>query len=106
MAIPFITYVETENGEKKYYILQKAFPHNVAIVCYQPNPNPIAQSTIAGYNLWLVWQSTLRGRFIAAYPDYEKDLQGCMDSMALWFYEHRILIDEKRYAKFKIKNNV
>lgn len=104
--IPFITYHEEVEGETKYFILQKAFPHNVGVICVQPSANPIGQSTIAGYNLWITWSGTLRGKMLAAYPEYEKDLQLCFDEMANFFLSERILKNERRYAKFKIKKDV
>ncbi len=103
---PFITFREEVDGEEKYFILQKSFPHNVAIIATQPMANPIAQSTIAGYNLWLVWSGTLRGNMIAVYPEYKDQLVDCFEEMAEWFYNERILKNEKRYAKFKIKKDV
>jgi len=101
---PFITYrEEDEKNVLRYYILQKDFPHSKGVILSQPNHEALCQSVVPGYNLWVVWDGTLRGNFVAAYPNYEIDMQLCFDSMASWYYSERILKDEKRYAKFKIK---
>ncbi len=100
---PFISYREEDEGELKYYIVQKDFPHNVGVICTQPNLDALAQGTVSGYNLWIVSNGVLRGNFIAVYPSYKEDLQLTMDSMANWFYSERILKDEKRYERFKVK---
>jgi len=100
----FITFREPDNDNVlRYYILQKDHPHNLGMVLSQPNHEALCQSVIPGYNLYIVWVGTLRGNFVAAYPNYEVDMQLCFDSMASWYYSERILKDEKRYAKFKIK---
>lgn len=100
---PYITYREEDEGILKYFILQKDFPHNIGVVATQPNIESLVQSTVAGYNLWIVFVGTLRGNFVAVYPNYEKDMQQIFDNMALWFVAERILKDQKRYEKFKIK---
>jgi len=105
--IPFITFREVDyTNTLRYYILQKDFPHSVAVIVSQPKHTALCQSVIPGYNLWVVWEDSLRGSYVAAYPDYEKDLQFTMDNMAAWYFSERILTDEKRYAKFKIKLDV
>ncbi len=101
----FITYREEDDGVLKYYILQKEFPHNCGVISIKPNPEAIVQSTVSGYNLWVVHAGTLRGNMIAVYPSYKENLQLCYDEMANFFYNERILKDEKRYEKFKIKSN-
>jgi len=102
--IPFISYREPDDkGVFRYYILQKEFPHNKAVILSQPMPEALCQSVVPGYNLWIVWDGTLRGNFVAAYPDYEKDLQFTMDNIAAWYFSERIEKDKKRYEKFKVK---
>ena len=104
--IPYITFRETdEEGVLKYYILQKDFPHHLGIVCTQPNLDALAQGTVSGYNLWVASNGVLRGNFIAVYPSYREDQQSVFDSMAAWFHSERILKDEKRYERFKIKSH-
>lgn len=105
--IPFISFREPDDtGLLRYYILQKDFPHNKAVVLSQPKFDAICMSIIPGYNLFVIWDGTLRGNFIASYPNYEIDLQLCLDWMASWYYSERIEKDKKRYEKFKIPNNV
>ncbi len=102
--IAFLTFREIDDkGILRYYILQKEFPHNKAVILSQPNHEALCQSVVPGYNLWVVWDGTLRGNFVAAYPDYQKELQYTMDSMANFYYSERVLTDEKRYSKFKVK---
>lgn len=104
MRIPFVTFREVdETGTLRYYILQKDFPHNLGKILSQPDHEAIVQSIVPAYNLYIVWSGTLRGNMIAAYPDYKKELQQTFDQMATFFYTERILVDEKRYSKFKIK---
>ena len=101
---PFITFREVDDKNiLRYYILQKDFPHCLAVILSQPMPESLCQSVVPGYNLWVVWDGTLRGNYVAAYPDYEKDLQFTMDNMAAWYFSERIEKDKKRYEKFKVK---
>jgi len=106
VAIPFITYRENDiKGVLRYYILQRDFPNNIGVILSQPNHKAICQSVIPGYNLWVVWDGTLRGNFVAAYPDFEKELRYTMDNMAAWFWAERIVMDKKRFKQFKVENN-
>ncbi len=105
--IAFLTFREIDDkGILRYYILQKEFPHNKAVILSQPNHEALCQSVVPGYNLWVVFDGTLRGNFVAAYPDYQKDMQFAMDAMAAFYFSERILKDEKRYSKFKVKQDV
>ncbi len=100
---PFLTFREEDEGILKYFIVQKEFPHHQGLICTQPNLDALAQGTVSGYNLWIVSAGVLRGNFIAVYPSYKEDQQLVFDSMANWFYSERILKDEKRYERFKVK---
>jgi len=100
----FITYREmADDGVLRYYILQRDFPHSIGVVLSSPNHGAVAQSVVAGYNLFIVYDGTLRGNFIAAYPGFEEELNGVFMDMAAWYLSERILTDEKKYLKFKIK---
>lgn len=101
---PFLTFREEQDGVLKYFILQKEFPHNMALISNLPDLNAIAQGTVPGYNLWIISCGVLRGNFIAVYPSSKEDRQLAFDEMAEWFHVERILKDEKRYEKFKIKS--
>jgi hypothetical protein len=104
--IPFITYREKDkSGVLQYYVLQKEYPHFVGIISSIPISGTW-QSPIAGHNLWVVFNGTLRGNLIPAYQKIGDDIQASLDNMAAWFYNERIKPDEKKYSKFKIKSNV
>jgi hypothetical protein len=104
---PFITYREIdETNTLRYYILQKEFPHCIGKVLAEPNHGAIVQGVVPGYNLYIISDGVLRGNFIAVYPSYKEELQLTFDSMAAWYHAERILKDEKRYEKFKVKQNV
>lgn len=107
MTIPFITYRENDKkGILRYYILQKAHPHNLGVILSQPDHTAIVQSPIPGYKLYVVFNGTLAGNFVHATLDYKKELQNIYDNMACWFYTERIITDRKRFEKFKVKSNV
>ncbi len=100
---PYITYRDTDNeNQLRYYILQRQWPHYVGVISERPEADPIAQGTIGGYNLWVLFSGTLRGNFIPAFPDVQKEMSYIYQNMADWYYENRIKPDEKRYKKFKI----
>ena len=102
----FITYREKDNtGGVQYYILQKDFPHIIGRVSTIPGEGNW-YSPIAGYNMYVVFNYTLRGRFIPNYKNIGEEISSVMDRMASWFYAEMILPDEKKYKKFKIKPNV
>ena len=105
--VPFITYREKDSkGVLRYYVLQKDHPHNVGVIISQPDHEAIVQSVIPGYNLWIVWDGVLMGRYIHASVDYAKELQVVFDNMSAWFWAERIALDKKRFEKFKAKSNV
>ena len=101
--IPFITYRETDReGVLQYYILQRDFPHYIGRISPYPIENPICQSPIAGYNLWVCFAGTIRGNIIPSYPSEKQNMIAVFESMATWFYANRIISDEKKYKKYKI----
>jgi|SRR5882757_11501386 len=102
----FVTFRDTDSERKlQYYILQRGFPHYVGRISEKPIEQPLAISPIGGYYLWVVVDGTLRGGFIPGYKNVIEEMQNVADTMADWFYENRILIDPKRYKKFKINSN-
>jgi hypothetical protein len=104
---PFITFRDKDkNGELQYYVLQREHPHYVGCISSHPVAGAIAQSPVSGYYLWVVIQSTLRGNFIPAYNNVDKDMAVIADNMAAWFWAERIVSDKKKYKKFKIESNV
>lgn len=103
MSQPYITYRELNNeGLLCYYVLQKAFPHYVAIISYGKLEDSIYSEPVAGYNLWLNFNGCLRGRFMPSYKDVLEDIRICLMDMAIWFYNNRVAIEPKKYIKFKI----
>lgn len=100
--IPYITYREGEGYLVKYYILQKAFPHINCIISQVPTKKFVEAVPIASYNLYIVFEGTIRGNEIPSYTDIDKEIIATMEDMAQWFYLNRILTDIKKYKKWKI----
>jgi len=103
---PFITYRDKDaEGNLQYYILQRDFPHLIGRL----STVPIAgtwRSTVAGYNLYVIFDGTLRGNMVPGYRDISDEIQTVFDNMAAWFWAERIVPDPKRFKKFKIQSNV
>lgn len=100
----YITYRENdEDGRLCYFILQKAFPHFVGLLSTGKLENSLASMPIAGYNLWINFNGTLRGNTIPSYKNILDEIQSFISDMAIWFYNNRILIEPKKYEKFKIR---
>lgn len=103
MTIPFITYrEENENKQLEYFILQKDFPHFLGKITANPYEVSILKVPISGYKLYVSYQGCLRGKVMPAYNGVEQDILVAFQKMADWYKENRILIDEKRYKKFKL----
>lgn len=106
MTLPFITYREPDkNGNLEYYVLQRDFPHWVGRISTIPKEGALAQSTIAGYNMYVIIEGTLRFGLIPTYKNVMEEMQLVADTMAVWYYTDRMIMDKKRYEKFKIKTN-
>lgn len=98
----FITYrEETENG-LEYFILQKGFPHFVCKISDIPEKHFVDAMPITAYNLFLVFNFTLRGNLIPSYQNIDEEIKSTMQEMAAWFYEQRIINNEKKYKKWKL----
>lgn len=101
--IPYITYREPDaNGNLEYYILQKAFPHFCGRITEQPIDGAIINQPIAGYNLWIAFNYTIRGKMIPDYKNIMDEIEDIFFKMSVWFYTERIVTDKQRYKKFKI----
>ena len=98
----FITYREDIGNETGYFILQKEFPHYVGRIADRPIVNFIQPVPITDYRLWIIFNATLRGNFIPSYRDIGEEIKAVMNDMAAWFYENRILVNPKKYKKWKI----
>lgn len=102
---PYITYRDKdEKGNLQYYILQRNFPHFVSVISAIPKTGTW-QSAVAGYNLWVIFNGTLRGNMIPDYKNISEEIQMVLDSMAGWYCSERIVPDPKRFKKFKIISN-
>jgi len=95
-----------EKGDMQYYILQKAFPHMVGRLVTFPIEGALANEPISGYNLWITWNSTLRGNYIPDYRNFDKEIAMVFAQMSAWFYAERIIMDKNRFKKFKINKDV
>lgn len=103
MSQPFLTYRETnEKGELIYYILQKEFPHYLAWVSNTRVEKALAQATVAGYNMQIVFCGTISGAFIPSYRGVVEQIQMVIESMSSWFLDNRINVEPKKYLKFKL----
>jgi hypothetical protein len=104
---PFITFREKDkDGNLQYYVLQRAFPHYIGVVLNNPGSGLIGQSAIPGYTLWVVFDGTLMGNMIPNYRNVANEIQTVLDNMAAWYWSDRIILNEKKYSKFKILSYV
>lgn len=98
----YITYRDkNEEGELLYFILQKEFPHFTCYVSEIPVVSFVQPIPVTSYRLWVVFQGTLRG-FIPSYVNVVEEIKAVMLDMSTWFFENRILMDVKKYRKWKI----
>lgn len=99
---PYITYREAnDNGELIYYVLQKEFPHYLAFISTKVE-KALAQATIAGYNMQIVFCGVIHGQFIPSYRGVVGQIQMVMEDMSNWFLDNRINVEPKKYLKFKL----
>ena len=102
MKDPFLTYRELDSGGRLcYYILQKAFPHYKGIISVGVLEEALSSCPVMGYNLYVNFSGCLQGNILPAYQDALKEINHVMFEMATWFLYKRVLIDEKKYNKFK-----
>jgi hypothetical protein len=100
---PYITFVETnDKGELIYYILQKSFPNYLAYISTTRVEKALAQATVAGYNMQVVFCGTIQGAFIPSYRGVVEQIQLALEDMANWFLSNRINLESKKYLKFKL----
>ena len=103
---PYITFRDKDkNGDLQYYILQRDFPHYVGRIVVSPKQGALINQSIAGYNLWVCFDGTLRGNFIPSYSTVTEEISNVYFNMAAWFYSERIVMDKNRFKKFKIKTD-
>lgn len=100
---PYITFVETnDKGELIYYILQKEFPHYQAYISITRVEKALAQATVAGYNMQIVFCGVINGAFVPSYNNVMNEIQFTLEQMSLFFLTNRINVEPKKYLKFKI----
>ena len=100
---PFITFMDTNRaGEMQYYILQRAYPHYVGLIENMPRLDQPYQAPISGHHIYITFNGILRGNFVPASEQYEREIGAVFEAMAAWFYENRVLKEPKRYKKFAI----
>ena len=98
----YITFTEPdENDVMEYYILQKEFPHFLCKISEHPTGHFFQCVPINEYDLYIVFNSTLRGNVIPSYKNIGDEIKDVMHDMAEWFYNNRILKNEKKYKKWK-----
>ncbi len=101
MKQPFITFRELEDGRLQYYILQKEFPHYLGVISSHPVKSTLCQISIPGYDMWVVFGGTLRGKMIPNYKDVKNDIDVAFHNMAIWFLTERIQAEPKKFNKWK-----
>jgi hypothetical protein len=104
MASPYITYRDKdEEGNLKYYILQRDFPHYLGVIVTIPMEGAISNEAIPGYNMWVSFAGVLRGNYIPDYRNTMDEINSVFSNMAAWFWAERIQENPKKYEKFKIQ---
>jgi hypothetical protein len=102
----YVTYRDTnEENELLYFILQRDFPHYQCSISETPQKVFLDAFPLSSYNLWLVFAGCLRGMVIPSFNNVDKEILEVMGDMAIWFYENRILGNEKKYKKWKLSSN-
>lgn len=98
---PYLTYREEDpTGQLQYYILQKEHPHYVARVSTAPYSNALAWSVVPHHKMVVEFSGCLQGQLLPARPGIMDEVTATMHLMALWFYEHRIQVNPKKYQKW------
>lgn len=101
---PYITFKdEIENGLVGYFVLQREYPHYVGIISEQPVFKFVHPVPVSSYKLWITFFGSLRGNYIPSYNNVDKEIASIMQSMASWFFDNRILVEPKKYKKWKIQ---
>lgn len=97
---PFITYTEEVNNQKRFFILQRAYPHIEAQILTHPSVDPIAEVKMPGYNFWLRFVGVIQGKYFPVVAGDTKDSTvKILSQMAEWYLAHRISVNENKYKK-------
>lgn len=103
MIHPYLTYRENnDEGELLYFIVQKEFPNYQCVISDVPKRVFVEPMPLSGYNLFLIFSGVLRGFMLPSYKNVDDEIKSVMFNMANWFFENRILLNEKKYKKWKI----
>lgn len=102
--IPFILFKEKDkNGNIQQYVLQRDYPNYIGVVNFRPIETTICQQPIAGYNLWVNFNGSLRGNMMPLDKGSLKEMEEIFFNMACWFYTE---MDTIKYESYKIKTDV
>lgn len=102
MKEAFITYRENNDGELGYYILQRAFPNYIGRLTLISTEKKLISSPIAGYHLYITFDGVLLGNYVPGNKDVYEEIVSVFTEMARWYLSNRIMIDEKKYKKWKL----
>jgi len=68
-----------------------------------PKEKAIVSKPIPGYNLYVNFDGCLQGNFLPNLKNIELELHTVFENMAAWFWTERIVGNEGKYKKLKIK---
>lgn len=98
----YVTFKDTDkSGLLQYYILQRAFPHYVAMVASVPMPEVIMGCPVPGYYLWIVFSGNISGNYMVGHKGELENVKNVILDMVDWFLDNRINTDKKRYKKWQ-----
>ncbi len=104
MASKYISFRDNDSkGELQYYILQRDYPHYVARISYKPSTESLMCVPVTDHLLWLIFDGVLAGNYIPAHPSVKQELAEVFFNMATWFYSNRIVGNESKYKKWRVK---
>lgn len=99
----FITFRDKDKkGNLQYYVCGREYPHFVGRIGMTPEKVVVDAIPMTGYKLFMIFCGTLSGNRIPALDKIDEQITSSLMKMSAWYYENRILVDEKRYKKFKI----
>lgn len=100
---PFITFRDTDkDGKLQYYILQRDFPYYIGQIVTYPVEGAIICLPISKYSLWISFAGNIQGNLIHATSDFYNEIQPIFLNMTEWYLVNRILIDVKKFSKWKL----
>jgi hypothetical protein len=103
MAAAYITFREPdEDGQLRYYILQRAWPHYIGEVVDNPYYNAIIKVNVPQYKFYIAFVGTLRGREFPAYQKITEEITAVLHDMAQWYFVNRLQTNPKKYSKWHL----